>query len=68
MSCTDAGSPSSAGPHGSASAGEPVTFHGKVSSIIRSRSSRSPTPTGGATIGTVGVTSRSTSSAAIRSR
>ena len=51
---TDAGSPSSAGPHGSARAGAPRTLNGQVRSVSQPRCSRS-SPKGGATRGSVGV-------------
>ena len=48
-SWTDAGRPSSAGPHGSASAGQPSELNGYVSEVPPARISSSSTSAGGAT-------------------
>src|SRR5207237_4264661 len=58
---TEAGRPSSAGPHGSANAGQPRALNGNVNWIARARSSRSPIPVGGATNASVGQSKRSMS-------
>ena len=65
-SWTEAGKPSSAAPHGSASAGQPSASNGYVNWIPPWRIDSSTASAGGATKATVGVTSRSTPSSAVR--
>src|SRR2546423_1939571 len=60
-SWTEAGRPPLAGPQGSASAGQPVRLKSAVSFV---RTVREPWPYGGATQGSVGVSSRSTPASA----
>src|SRR4051794_27606314 len=51
----EAGRPSSASPQGIASAGAPIALNGYVNCVTRPRKTTSPMPTGGATMGRVGV-------------
>ena len=63
---TDAGSPFSAAPHGSARAGQPSTLNGSVKRSTLGRSSRSARDREGATVPIVGTTRRSKPSRASR--
>ena len=59
MSETEAGSPSSAMPHGMASTGQPSALNGNVSRMTDQRRSISSWPIRGATVVSVGATRRS---------